>query len=198
MISIHLLSVFPDGKILQVPRSRMMVESKQWIIAWLSAMHRNLIPATTHVWLKTWQDGKLGKCGWSYQVRKWNLFCIDCLVQDCGNFRPSVMLIVWNWQSCTAMEIPQFSTDPWILNVIFYELVYITVEDCIICVCWSANVFHVLWCRLFISCCQSSAKIQSVFGTHSKTLNTLRQRQNGHQFADDIFKCIFMNENVRI
>ena len=29
-------------------------------------------------------------------------------------------------------------------------------------------------------------------------LNTLRQRQNGRHFADAIFKCIFMNENVWI
>ena len=28
--------------------------------------------------------------------------------------------------------------------------------------------------------------------------NTLRPRQDDRQFADDIFKCIFMNENVRI
>ena len=27
-------------------------------------------------------------------------------------------------------------------------------------------------------------------------LNTLRLRQNGHHFPDDIFKCIFLNENV--
>ena len=29
-------------------------------------------------------------------------------------------------------------------------------------------------------------------------LNTLRQRQNGHQIPDDIFKCIFLNENIWI
>ena len=28
--------------------------------------------------------------------------------------------------------------------------------------------------------------------------NTLRPRHNGRHFADDIFKCIFFNENVRI
>ena len=28
---------------------------------------------------------------------------------------------------------------------------------------------------------------------HPFTLNTLRQRQNGRHFADDIFKCIFLN-----
>ena len=27
-------------------------------------------------------------------------------------------------------------------------------------------------------------------------LNTLRPRQNGRHFADDIYKCIFLNENV--
>ena len=29
-------------------------------------------------------------------------------------------------------------------------------------------------------------------------LNTLRPRQNGRRFADDTFKCIFLNENVII
>ena len=29
-------------------------------------------------------------------------------------------------------------------------------------------------------------------------INTLRQRQNGRRFADDTFKRIFLNENVRI
>ena len=29
-------------------------------------------------------------------------------------------------------------------------------------------------------------------------LNTLKPRQNGRHFADDIFKCIFLNENARI
>ena len=30
------------------------------------------------------------------------------------------------------------------------------------------------------------------------TVNTLRPRQNGRHFPDDIFKCIFLNENVCI
>ena len=29
-------------------------------------------------------------------------------------------------------------------------------------------------------------------------INTLRPRQNGRRFADDMFKCIFLNENVWI
>ena len=34
--------------------------------------------------------------------------------------------------------------------------------------------------------------------SHSSILNTLRPRQNGRHFADDMFKCIFLNENVWI
>ena len=34
--------------------------------------------------------------------------------------------------------------------------------------------------------------------SHNMSVNTLRPRQNGHHFADGIFKRIFMNENVRI
>ena len=34
--------------------------------------------------------------------------------------------------------------------------------------------------------------------TRQKWVNTLRPRQNGHHFADDIFKCIFLNESIWI
>ena len=32
----------------------------------------------------------------------------------------------------------------------------------------------------------------------TQSVNTLKPRQNGRHFADDIFKCIFLNENVWI
>ena len=32
----------------------------------------------------------------------------------------------------------------------------------------------------------------------TQTFDTLRPRQNGRHFADDIFKCNFLNENVWI
>ena len=34
--------------------------------------------------------------------------------------------------------------------------------------------------------------------TSGNNINTLSPRQNGHHFSDDIFKCIFLNENVWI
>ena len=33
-------------------------------------------------------------------------------------------------------------------------------------------------------------------GANLNSINTLRPRQNGRHFADDIFKCIFSNENI--
>ena len=35
-----------------------------------------------------------------------------------------------------------------------------------------------------------------LFQANSELINTLRPRQNGHRFPDDIFKWIFLNENV--
>ena len=45
----------------------------------------------------------------------------------------------------------------------------------------------------------STRSAESLVGARaSPWLNTLRLRQNGWQFADDIFKCIFLNENLWI
>ena len=33
---------------------------------------------------------------------------------------------------------------------------------------------------------------------NTEHLNTLRPREDGRHFPDDIFKCIFLNENVYI
>ena len=34
------------------------------------------------------------------------------------------------------------------------------------------------------------------YSTWGRWVNTLRPRQNGRHFPDDIFKCIFLNENI--
>ena len=42
-------------------------------------------------------------------------------------------------------------------------------------------------------------KFYNVYGiTRGQWVNTLRPRQNGRHFPDDIFNCIFLNENVCI
>ena len=40
--------------------------------------------------------------------------------------------------------------------------------------------------------------LSTFFFCFNYVFNTLRPRQNGHRFADDTFKRIFLNENVRI
>ena len=44
--------------------------------------------------------------------------------------------------------------------------------------------------RTFMSCSRST--------NTNVLINTLRPRQNGHNFADDIFKFLFLNENFRV
>ena len=41
-----------------------------------------------------------------------------------------------------------------------------------------------------------STKMHLNIGGITQYINTLKPRQNGRHFADDIFKCIFLNENV--
>ena len=48
--------------------------------------------------------------------------------------------------------------------------------------------YHGYWCPAFCH--------HQFFSDHS--LNTLRPRQNGRHYPDDIFKCIFMNEKFCI
>ena len=52
-----------------------------------------------------------------------------------------------------------------------------------------------LFCRWNIVLCAST---HSALITFSFVFNTLRPRQNGRRFADDTFKRIYLNENVRI
>ena len=41
-------------------------------------------------------------------------------------------------------------------------------------------------------------KINERYKRQNTEVNTLRPRQDGHHFPDDIFKCIFLNENLYI
>ena len=50
-------------------------------------------------------------------------------------------------------------------------------------------LFAFTWC----TCC-----LGRFWGLCVVYINTLRPRQDGRHFADDIFKCIFLNENVWI
>ena len=54
---------------------------------------------------------------------------------------------------------------------------------------WEQHVFYKLWIMIW----------SILYKWYTDTaFNTLRPRQNGRHFADDILKCIFLNENVWI
>ena len=72
---------------------------------------------------------------------------------------------------------------------------------------WSVNAFHIhVWdtgCWLingFRWECPYEAWVNDHYWItgDAGTINSLRRRQNGRRFADDTFKRIFLNENVRI
>ena len=52
------------------------------------------------------------------------------------------------------------------------------------------------WLAVLVTKIVSHGSISSL--PHISWVNTLRPWQNGRYFADDIFKCIFLNENARI
>ena len=52
-----------------------------------------------------------------------------------------------------------------------------------------------IW-SLLISMMRQSTGSFFLLVIHRHVINTLRPRQNGRVLADDIFKCIFLNENV--
>ena len=61
---------------------------------------------------------------------------------------------------------------------------------------FSANELSVL--ILLCTCKKICSYLCLLDDAPKAAVNTLRPRQNGHRFADDTFKRIFLNENVRI
>ena len=69
----------------------------------------------------------------------------------------------------------------------------LSIEHCPVTLCISyleGYVLHLNSRTRMISCCCVALIMTSI--------NTFRPRQNGRHFADDTFKRIFVNENVRI
>ena len=67
-----------------------------------------------------------------------------------------------------------------------------------VCMCqWTgSSLFEVMACLWFGTKPFPESVLTSCH--FNWTINTLRPRQNGRHFADDIFKCIFLNENIWI
>ena len=65
---------------------------------------------------------------------------------------------------------------------------------------YSQHGWVIIKCRvkLLIHSQTSTVEAWEWISNFTPHFNTLRPRQNGHHFADAIFKCIFLNENVWI
>ena len=100
-------------------------------------------------------------------------------------------MIVWKWLFYLLYIT---SMTQWIIEYIlheFYNLFAHLYNDFAYwkCVLKSYKLFGIIVCMLLLI----SFDTKPVW-----MINTLRPRQNGHHFSEDIFKCIFLNENVRI
>ena len=86
-------------------------------------------------------------------------------------------------------EVADNLTTNW-FNHVFLNTVRVYGRDC---KHWSISLFV----QGFGETRPCKYKLYCIWHT-STVFNTLRPRQHGHHFADDTFKRIFMNENVRI
>ena len=87
---------------------------------------------------------------------------------------PEPILTYWNF---LPKPIPYWQLDPQEQTTVKTETKY--------------NIYY---SRTYIRRCLKNVHHTGYF----LYLNTMRPRQNGRHFADDIFKCIFLNENVWI
>ena len=58
---------------------------------------------------------------------------------------------------------------------------------------WTCHTKWFTYRETSVKCIQFHARVH-----HSIIVNTLRLRQDGRHFSDDIFKCIFLDENIWI
>ena len=76
----------------------------------------------------------------------------------------------------------------YLLRIILWIILGDTLQLALFGFVWYGTI--VLWCIL--------APVNFYQHSFTHILNTLRPRQNVHHFTDNIFKCIFLNENVWI
>ena len=86
-------------------------------------------------------------------------------------------------------------TFQYVIHYLISVVWYTTKSYIIITKSWSPEMIYCLWLPPVY---RTDHNYIDNTKTGNPLINTLRSRQNGRHFADDTFKCIFMNENVRI
>ena len=81
----------------------------------------------------------------------------------------------------------------WKKSFMFYWILFLTYGS-------SSMIISQHWFRWWLGTKQTTSPDSKTtqITAASGGLNTLRLRQHGRRFADDTFKCIFLNENIRI
>ena len=140
----------------------------------------------------------------------WNQLCVD--LQKCQQHR--YWHIFW-WEDCKVC----CSNILYGNNLRYFLISWLATDGDIMCDSFHATAVNNFYCYgvdkasemlLRNSCCRRVYFKTNIYfrfenvahGFHSHLIvsfsNTLRPRQDSHHFADDIFKCIFLNDNVWI
>ena len=87
-----------------------------------------------------------------------------------------------------------------VLEILLKRACFATLLPYKICQVFMKIVLSSVWkMKMTISCLVGSRYVTLNWACWIQwQFNTLRPRQNGRHFADDVFKCIFLNENVWI
>ena len=121
------------------------------------------------------------------------------VLDECGR------LVVWSWQQVdknrimpTLNDIPTYQTAAHLwLSTFFLSSMWQQFKLHLhLPIMWKWHLTH--WgCNRMVATALFQYK-DCLSRYRDSYVNTLRPRQNGRQFPDSIFKCIFLNENVWI
>ena len=123
--------------------------------------------------------GRVWKVKYSSQIN----LTFTCLPSAANfNLRQTEVSLIWNAHSFTGNMV---DTGKW--NDFACDIKLLVDEHLSY---WNQHKYNVVdWKRYFT---------EEIYHYVYISFNTLRPRQNGRHFADDIFKCIFLNENAWI
>ena len=116
------------------------------------------------------------------------------------NIPALVQIIVWGWWQAIIWTNDGYFTDAYIRHLVLNKVTSMDFKDLLLIAVWYSkaciwkNVFENVICVMIAFFC---FKVVVNF-TVTFLFNSLRPRQNGRHFADDIFKCIFLHENAWI
>ena len=110
------------------------------------------------------------------------------MLSQCWEMTKNTNIFLCLWPFCPRFRVNSL----WSSDAIWRHETGSTLAQVMAC-CLAAPSHYLNQCWLI-----TAVRSSDIHPRATSHLNTLRPRQNGRRFPDDIFKCIFLNENVGI